>query len=246
MECKHHQVNEQHSVDHSSSLCINNVPILDILSSAEKKEVMNTSISRKFKKGEVIFSSGHPSANLWIVHKGSVKISRFSSAGKEQIVRILEQGDFTGELSLFSHTILNSTAEALEPTEICLIQGKVINDLMLKTPQIAIKFLEKYTERIEMAEDMLEQITLYDVEQRIAKILLKMLHDQKIDHAKENNIILPMSKKDLAVMIGISQETLSRKLSLFQEQGWIKLIGQRQITILDQESLNHCVQFLKR
>ncbi len=238
MTCKHHLGNEQHDADHSSSPCINNVPILDVLSSAEKIEVMNTSISKKFNKGDIIFSPGEPSSNLWIVHKGSVKISRFSSAGKEQIVRILEQGDFTGELSLFSHTILNNTAEALEPTEICLIQGKIINDLMLKTPQIAIKFLEKYTERIELAEDMLEQITLYDVEQRIATILLKLLHDQKVDHTKDNNLILPMSKKDLAVMIGTSQETLSRKLSLFQELGWIKLIGQRQITILDLESLN--------
>lgn len=236
MECNH-QVNEPYDSDQSPSLCINNVPILDILSSEEKIEVMNTSISKKYTKGEIIFSPGHSSANLWIVHRGSVKISRFSSAGKEQIVRILSQGDFTGELSLFSHTILTSTAEALEPTEICLIQGKVINDLMLRTPQIAIKFLEKYTERIELAEDKLEQLTLYDVEQRIAKVLLEMLEDQQTDQTQGNTLILPISKKDLAVMIGTSQESLSRKLSFFQEQGWIKLIGQRQITILDRESL---------
>ncbi|MGF7049962.1 CRP/FNR family transcriptional regulator [Paenibacillus sp. DS2015] len=239
MECKHHQVNEQQRMEHPPSLCIDNVPILDILSPTEKIDVMNSSISKKYKKGEVIFSPGHPSANLWIVHKGSVKISRFSSAGKEQILRILEQGDFTGELSLFSHTILNSTAEALEATEICLIQGKVINDLMLQSPQIAVKFLEKYTERLELAEDMLEQLTLYDVEQRMTKVLLRMLRDQKSDHTEDNNLILPISKKDFAVMIGTSQETLSRKLSFFQEQGWIRLIGQRQITILDQESLSH-------
>ncbi|WP_438348081.1 Crp/Fnr family transcriptional regulator [Paenibacillus sp. FA6] len=236
MECNH-QVNDQYDADHSPSLCINNVPILDILSSEEKIEVMNTSISKKYKKGEIIFSPGHSSANLWIVHRGSVKISRFSSTGKEQIVRILSQGDFTGELSLFSHTILTSTAEALEPTEICLIQGKVINDLMLRKPQIAIKFLEKYTERIEMAEDKLEQLTLYDIEQRIAKVLLDMLEEQQTDQTEDNTLILPISKKDLAVMIGTSQESLSRKLSFFQEQGWIKLVGQRQITILDRESL---------
>ncbi|MHA0856412.1 Crp/Fnr family transcriptional regulator [Paenibacillus sp. CMAA1364] len=233
MECNH-QMNNQ------SSLCINNVPILDDLSAQEKAEVMNTSISKKYKKGENIFSPGHSSANLWIVHQGSVKISRFSSAGKEQIVRILRQGEFTGELSLFSHTILNSTAEALEPTVICQIQGTVIKDLMLRSPQIAIKFLEKYTERIETAEDKLEQLILYDVEQRLAHILLEMLEEQKTDHMDPPSIqtlILPISKKDLAIMIGTTQESLSRKLSYFQEQGWIRLVGQRQITILDKESL---------
>jgi CRP-like cAMP-binding protein len=241
MECNHQPVIEQPDAHHSPSLCINNVPILDVLSSSEKAEVMSSSISKKYKKGEVIFSPGHSSANLWIVHKGGVKISRFSSSGKEQIVRILGPGDFTGELSLFSHTILNSTAEALETTEICLIQGKVINDLMLKTPQIAIRFLEKYTERIEMAEDKLEQLTLYDVEQRIANVLLEMFVDQKKDDTDDNHLILPVSKKDLAVMIGTSQETLSRKLSFFQDQGWIRLIGQRQIIILDQASLQQFI-----
>jgi CRP/FNR family transcriptional regulator len=166
-----------------------------------------------------------------------VKVSRFSPSGKEQIVRILNPGDFTGELSLFSHTVLTDTAEALETTEICLIQGKVINDLMLRTPLIAIKFLEKYTERIEMAEDKLEQLTLYDVEQRIAKTLLAMLHDQQKDDLGNNVLMLPVSKKDLAVMIGTTQESLSRKLALFQEQGLIKLVGQRQIIIVDETGL---------
>lgn len=239
MECNHHPENQQTGAQPSPStfLCINNVPIMNVLSPAEKTEVMQASISKKYKKGGIIFSPGHSSANLWIVHKGGVKISRFSPSGKEQIVRILGPGDFTGELSLFSHTILNSTAEALETTEICLIQGKVIHDLMLQTPQIAIRFLEKYTERIEMAEDKLEQLTLFDVEQRIANILLEMFLERKSEGTEDNKLILPVSKKDLAVMIGTSQETLSRKLTFFQEQGYIKLIGQRQIIILDQEGL---------
>lgn len=241
MECNH-QGSKPYVSGQVPALCINNVPILDILSPEEKIEVMNASVSKKYKKGEVIFSPGHSSANLWIVHRGSVKISRFSPAGKEQIVRILSPGDFTGELSLFSHTILTNTAEALEPTEICLIQGKVIRDLMLVAPQIAIKFLEKYTERIEMAEDKLEQLTLYDVEQRIAKVLLEMLHDQQNDHLEDNVLILPVSKKDLAVMIGTTQESLSRKLALFQEQGWIKLVGQRQITIVEQARLEQLIE----
>lgn len=237
MACQHHPANKAKAADPSPALCINNVPILDMLSAEEKQEVMEASISKQYAKGEVLFSPGHPSANLWIVHRGSVKISRFSSSGKEQIVRILQPGDFTGELSLFSHTVLTDTAEALEATEICLIQGKVINDLMLRTPQIAIKFLEKYTERIESAEAKLEQLTLYDVEQRLARTLLDMLHNQQRGQTKDNVIMLPVSKKDLAVMIGTTQESLSRKLALFQEQGWIKLVGQRQIIIADESGL---------
>ncbi|MNC64475.1 transcriptional regulator FixK [compost metagenome] len=83
----------------------------------------------------------------------------------------------------------------------------------------------------------MEQLTLYDVEQRLARTLLDMLHDQQKGQTQDNVIMLPVSKKDLAVMIGTTQESLSRKLAVFQEQGWIKLVGQRQIIIVDESGL---------
>ena len=48
-----------------------------------------------------------------------------------------------------------------------------------------------------------------------------------------------MTKGDFASQIGMSQETLSRKLTAFQEQGLIKLEGQRDIIVLDQEALEN-------
>ena len=47
-----------------------------------------------------------------------------------------------------------------------------------------------------------------------------------------------MTKGDLASQLGMSQETLSRKLTAFQEQGLIKLEGHRKIIILDRAGLD--------
>lgn len=67
-------------------------------------------------------------------------------------------------------------------------------------------------------------------QQRLAQALLKLA-------GEGDEIVLSIRKSDLASQIGMSQETLSRKLSSFQEQGLIGLVGQRKIRILDRGQL---------
>jgi len=230
-----------HCSCNNCNLCIDKIPIFHDLISDEKESVMAASTHKKYKKGEIIFTPADHFDNLFIVNSGIVKISKISILGKEQILQILEPGGFLGELSLFSKTTLNNTAEALEPTEICLIKGAKIRELILKNPAISLKFLQKYTERIEESEILIEQIGLRDVEQRIANFLLLEIEKNEISDNKINEyeITLPVSKGDLASLIGTTQETLSRKLSIFQDNGWIKLKGQRIIIVSDRESLEN-------
>lgn len=228
-ECTH--CNHQH-------YCIDNVPIFNNLSQDEKESILSSSKHKNYKKGEIIFTPGDSFDSLFVVNKGLVKISRISAMGKEQIIRILQPGDFMGELSLFNKTVHSNTAEALENTEICVIQANKIKELLLQRPEISLKFLRKYSERIEEYEELIEQVVLRDVEQRIANYLLIEIEKNNIIKKNgEYEIILPVSKGDLASLISTTQETLSRKLSLFQDNGWIKLKGQRIISVIDISAL---------
>lgn len=219
-------------------LCIDNVPIFHDLDPEEKESIMNASVHRKFKKGESIFIAGDSFDSLFVVNRGAVKIYKISAMGREQILRILEPGGFMGELSMFSNTVMNNNAEALENSEICIINGRTVKELLLRKPEMAIKFLQSYTKRIEESEELIEQIGLRDVEQRIANyLLLEIEKNPDADKNKEITLTLPVSKKDLASLIGTSQETLSRKLSAFQEERIIRLNGQRKIIVLDAEAL---------
>jgi CRP/FNR family transcriptional regulator, anaerobic regulatory protein len=223
-----------HNCEHA---CIHNVPIFKYLTEEEKQQILKTSITKTYLKGEVIFSTMTSSSNLWVVNTGKVKLSKISAEGKEQIIQILHPGEFLGDLSLFSHEPMQSNAFALQKTEVCIINGNDIKKAIRQNPDIAIKFLEVYSKRITKAEQMIEQIGIDDVETRIAKTLL-----QEADHVNSTEFTLPYSKTDFASMIGTTRETLSRKLSKFQEQGWIKLSGQRHITILNPDSLEDYLQ----
>lgn len=103
---------------------------------------------------------------------------------------------------------------------------------MAKYPTIAFKVLEELSSRLKRAENLIENLGVKDVESRIAEILLELSDDK-------GHITLPIKKGDLASHLGMSQETLSRKLSYFQDKGWIELEGHKKIKILDKESLEN-------
>lgn len=227
-----------HCSDCSHGYCIDNVAIFVDLPFEIKQDIMDSSNHKTYKKGEIIFNAGDYFDYLFIVIKGRVKLSKISAMGREQILKILEVGDFMGELSLFKDTVLNNFAEALENTEICIIRSEKIREIIMQKPEIAIKFLEKYAERIKHSEEIIEQIGLRDVEQRIANYLIAEVEKNNIKNRNNEYIInLPITKSVLSSILGTTKETLSRKLTLLQDEGLIRMEGQRKIIIMDIEGL---------
>lgn len=210
--------------------CIERVPIFNNLDKMEMEEVSSIISRKQFKKNEMIYLAGQTGGSLYVINSGKVKITRISSSGKEQVIRILETGEFMGELSIFKSSPLMDNAEALVDTSMCIIDKSDLKDLLKKYPLISFKIMEELSERLEKAESLIENINLNSVEKRLSDILLELSD-------KGGKINLNLSKKDLASQIGMSGETLSRKLSAFQELGIIELIGHRKINILNRSAL---------
>lgn len=217
MTCNHHQ-------DENPSNCIEIVPIFSNLTEEEMLEIANITTEAKFEKGSYVYMANDLGGKLYVLHSGRVKISRLNINGKEQVLRIVEPGEFMGELTLLSNTPLTDNAEVLEKTLMCMIDGNRLKELMNKYPSIAFKVMEVLSKRLEQAESLIEKINLNTVEQRLASALLDLVNSK-------NEIILNMTKGDFASSIGMSQETLSRKLTSFQDEGIIELIGQRKIIV---------------
>lgn len=212
--------------------CIEIVPIFSTLTHEEMMEVAGITSSKTYERGEMIYMAGNKGEKLYVIHTGRVKITRISDSGKEQVLRILGPGEFMGELSLFSTSPLTDNGEVLEKTTVCIISAQKIKELMIKYPPIAFKVMEELSNRLNRAENLIENINLLGVEKRIADTLIKLANE-------DGEIILNMSKGDLASHIGMSQETLSRKLTSFQDRGLIRLIGHRRILILNGDLLKN-------
>jgi CRP/FNR family transcriptional regulator len=214
--------------------CVSLVPIFNHLEQDQMAEIMEVVQSTTLKRHEFMYHVGDASDSLYIVHHGRVKIYRLSESGKEQLVRILNPGDFTGELALFRDATHKAFAEVLVESEICIIQRDALHRLLLKYPTISLRILTEFSNRLEMSERQTTRIATESVEERIAVFLVESMEDHS---AASRKIKLPMSKKDLASYLGTTPETLSRKLTEFEEAGYIRQKGQREIEIVDVDGL---------
>lgn len=214
------------------TFCVSIVPIFNHLEKAEMAKITHTIRPVNLKKGEVLYRSGDTSNALYIVHKGKVKVYRLSENGKEQVIRILESGEFTGELALFTESVHDAYAEAMEKTEICSIHRTDLQELLSEHPVISLKILGEFSKRLGSAEQQLTSFATEDAETRIA---LYLAH--QAEESRSMAIRLPMSRKDLASYLGTTPETISRKLTKFEDAGWIRQEEQRGIHILDLDAL---------
>lgn len=225
-----------HGANHSEEAhrsCVSLVPIFNHLEMEQMNEIMKTVHSSSYKRGEVIYRAGEKSDSLYIVSKGKIKIYRLSESGKEQLVRILTPGEFTGELALFNETIHESYAEAMMGTEICMIKRTTLQQLLLKYPSISLKILAEFSNRLEQSEVQTTRFATEKVETRIALFLVECIENPDESLQFE----LPMSKKDLASYLGTTPETISRKLAELEDQGYIKQKTKKMIEIIDLDGL---------
>lgn len=214
-------------------LCISLVPIFNHLQLDVMKEIASTTQSSHYERNQEIFGAGENSDSLYIVHRGKVKVYRLSESGKEQLIRILDPGDFIGEQALFTESVHENYAVALEKTELCVMKRSELQALLLQYPMISFKIMEEFSRRLGQAEKQVSSLTSEATEKRIATYLVELAEGQQAAL-----ITLPMTKKDLASYLGTTPETVSRKLTEFQEQHWIEQVGQGIIRIINKDALS--------
>lgn len=214
--------------------CVTLVPIFNHLTTEQMDEIMEVVRTRSYKKGELIYRAEEPSNALYIVNRGQVKMYRLAESGKEQLVRLLSPGDFTGELALFKQSVHEAYAEAVVDSEICQIRSDDLQGLLVQYPTISLKILTEFSRRLETSEKQTTSIATEKVETRIALFLAECVTEENVNEAA---IELPMSRKDLASYLGTTPETMSRKLTEFEEAGLIEQGGQRKLYLLDIDQL---------
>lgn len=213
--------------------CIARVPIFNHLEESQMAEIMAMIQSASYEKGEVLYRAGEEADALYILSQGKVRICRLGENGKEQLLRILEPGDFTGESALFQEAIHEDYASTMTEASICTLRREDFRTLLLKYPSISLKVLQEFSARLGESEKRATRFATERVESRLAHHLLDLLPEGK------GELTLPMSRKDLASYLGTTPETISRKLLELEEGGYIRQLSPRKLKILNREGLLH-------
>jgi CRP-like cAMP-binding protein len=220
-------------IDSQTVSCVRSVPVFKGLNQDEVRDLGQVVKSRTYTKGDYIFREGDLSDCLVVVHKGTIKVSKFSDEGKEQILRILFPGDFFGQYALLENKKHYADAEVLEDTTVCLLHKNEFKLILERNPGMAMNFMMALSELLQMADEWIGTISLLEVERRLAKALLLFFEKEN----EKEFFMLPVPKKDFASLIGATPETLSRKLVHLQSIHVLELDGRRGIRLLDIKKL---------
>jgi len=190
-----------------------------------------------YTNGQLIYYAGQASGSLIVVHTGKVKIYRLDSEGEQQVMRVLTPGEFTGELALFSKEPIQDFAQAIGDCSLCIIDGEAMRNLLIKYPSVALKITQELSKRLAQSDATLHGVVKGTVEQRLAGYLVELLQN-----SSTNQIKLPVAKGTVASLLAMSQETLSRRLKILQDEEIIEIGKGRILIVLDEEALAARVQ----
>ncbi|MDU4910054.1 Crp/Fnr family transcriptional regulator [Clostridium baratii] len=217
--------------------CASKVPIFENLDCDELSEIVKSINHNRYSKGEVLFSEGSIANSMFFVNEGKVKLYKYTKEGKEQILHILSEGEFFGELNLVNSSIHNFNAQAIKNCKICSLSNEEMKNIIMKNPQIGIKLLQSVGERLDSIENLAQNLATNDADSRVAYLLIDLLEKSGNINSDKKEINIQMSREDMANCVGVTRETLSRKLRSFEDEGLIKIVKIKQILILDEEGL---------
>ena len=203
---------------------------------AELEALLVVGRSKKYPRGAVLFGEGEEASDVIVVQSGRVKVSSYSSDGKEIVLAIRGPGEVLGELSAIDGQPRSATAIALEPVEAALVGAEDFRGFVRARPVVALRLLEIVSGRLRDADRKRVEFGAYDTTARVARRLVEMAERFGEDHDGAVRITLPLSQQELAGWTGSSREAVSKALQQLRARGFIET-ARRGITVCDIDGL---------
>lgn len=187
---------------------------------------------RHVKRKQVIYYEGDQTAGIYLVITGNVKTFRVADDGRELLTGIYGPEEYFGVAVMLSGNDHQDSAEAIEDSELCLLPKNMVEEMIGKYPDVASAFIKLLANNVLNDEEQLLQLAYHSVRKRMAQLLVRL----KVKLGDEDLSCLNLSRENLAGMVGIATETVSRILSDFKEEGIISR-SLNELKILDIEKL---------
>lgn len=209
----------------------NKVTLFHGLPRAQLEALASIAVLKRAPRGQEIFQHGDPADGFYAVAEGKVKIFNSNPAGKEQILHVFGPGESFGEVAVFERGVFPAAAQALADSELLFFPRRAFGEAIRNDPELAMNMLGLLSVRLRMLVRKIEEVSLKEVPARLAAYLLALPRDRGSDRVR-----LDIPKGQIALSLGTIQETLSRTLKRFAENGLIAMRG-REITLSAPERL---------
>ena len=206
---------------------LSEVSIFSELSNDELENVNKYVKLREYPKGSMIILEEEYGDILFIIKKGTIKITRVNDEGKEVILSLLGKYEIFGEMSIIDGESRSANALAQEKCELLAIKSEDFLALLKSNFKITFSLMSELVRRIRRSDKHIESLSLSDAEHRIGISILNLAEEMGIIRKGKVTIDNLPYQQDIANMSGTSRETVSRIMKLFEDKNMITKIGHR-------------------
>jgi CRP/FNR family transcriptional regulator, anaerobic regulatory protein len=225
----------------SCDLCVvRNRAICSSLDANEVEALNAIGRRRHLAAGESLIWEGDDSVLVANVVEGVLKLSTGTADGREQIVGVVYPSDFIGRP--FGGTTDHSVT-ALTDANVCLFSRKDFDAFARAHPQLEHKLLERTLGELDRTRRWMLLLGRKSAPEKVASFLLEMTErliepNCQVNFALPNRkLVLPFSRQQIADVLGLTIETVSRQLTRLKSAGVINLPSRREVTIIDHDAL---------
>jgi CRP/FNR family transcriptional regulator, dissimilatory nitrate respiration regulator len=184
---------------------------------------------RTFEPGETIFLENEPAAGLWIIESGRVKIYKLHPDGGEHVLRIFGERDTFNDVGALDGGANPANAAALSAVTAWVLPGPAVQQLLETDGKLALHMVRVLTRRVRALVGQLESLALYSVTVRLARFLLRQVHDPALSGPG-------VTRAAIAAHLATTPQTISTALRDLEQTGAIEFDRHR-ILITDETLL---------
>ncbi len=183
--------------------------------------------------GETFLNEGEPATHFFNVVEGAVKVFKLMPDGRRQITGFLFAGDLLG--LAFNDTYTYS-AEAISPVKLCRFPRRQLERLLDAFPKMERRLLAMASNELAAAQEQMMLLGRKTAHERIASFLLSLAR-REARHGAGDNVMLPMTRTDIADYLGLTTETASRVFTSLKKRGYIELEAGGRVRLADRDTL---------
>jgi len=189
---------------------------------------------RQYKRGDILYREGNRISGFFCVNSGIIKVFKTGFDGKEQIIRFAKPGDIIAYRSVLSNELACTSAKVIEDCQVCFIPSEILIQFIKSNSTFSLELLKLACHELGEANSFITDIAQKTVRERLAEILLLLVHEFGLDGDSFLNISL--TREELANIVGTATESVIRLLSEFKADKLVELKG-RKIKILNKKEL---------
>ncbi len=207
------------------------VRIFQEVSEEDLHYFLSRSILRAVEEGEFLFFQGDVAEFCYVLISGKVKLVQSTPTGHVVNLRVIHAWQVFGAIGAIKPgSVYPVSAQAILPSTVLAIRSTLLNEAMKTRPFLCLALMQQIAGYVHEIQERYRESVTERVEQRIARILLRLAQQTGVKTGAGVLIELPFSRQDLAEMAGTTLFTISRTFSRWEKQGLV-VSGRKQVIL---------------